>query len=311
MNKTAIKNFAVWARKKLISEITYKAGLLGINETGISAPMENSTSTIQFFDIGTNMPATITGFDISKRNTLVAQVRRVESEGCSYKDAFNQVVEEVAYTWFNRLIAIRFMEVNEYLPSKVRVLSSETTGKNEPDIVTNPYDSDMAFTNADMDLITKLKDENKLDELFRMLFIKQCNKLNDVLPNLFEKTNHYTELLLSISFTDTDGVLRHLVNDIDEEDFKEAVEIIGWLYQYYNTEPKADVFAGLKKNVKITKEKIPAATQLFTPVWIVRYMVENSLGRIAVDKFGAEPVSMGWKYYLKEATQTEEVQNQL
>ena len=225
------------------------------------------------------------------------------------------MIEETAYTWFNRLIAIRFMEVNDYLPSGVRVLSSETEGKNEPDMVTNPFDTDLDFTEAERSAVVQFKTENQLDRLFRMLFIKQCNKLNEILPELFEKTEDYTELLLNISFTDAEGVVAKLVSDIEEDDFnveKEGqIEIIGWLYQYYNSEPKDEVFALLKKNVKITKERIPAATQLFTPHWIVRYMVENSLGRLWLEGHPNEAMKESWKYYLDEAEQEPEVLAQL
>jgi type II restriction/modification system DNA methylase subunit YeeA len=319
MNKTAIKNFAIWARRKLISDITYKSGTIGINEKSILQPLPISTNNVQFFDIGTGKPTEISNHEIEQRNALIKRIKEKESTS-DYKTAFQFVIEEVAYTWFNRLIAIRFMEVNDYLPSRIRVLSSETKGKSEPDMVTTPFDTDMDFSPYEKDRIMQLKDENKLDELFRMLFIKQCNKLNEVLPELFEKTLDYTEFLLNISFTDKDGLVSHLVNDIDEEDFKEAVEIIGWLYQYYNTEPKEEVFALLKKNVKITKERIPAATQLFTPDWIVRYMVENSLGRLWIERERAtSEVSdeylngsyFGWKYYLEEAEQEEEVKIEL
>ncbi|SHJ69109.1 Type II restriction/modification system, DNA methylase subunit YeeA [Dethiosulfatibacter aminovorans DSM 17477] len=306
MNKTAIKNFAIWARRKLISDITYKAGLLGISDKGISEPLPISTDNIQFFDIGTGKPTEIANEEIKQRKALVARIREKESTS-DYETAYQYVVEEVAYTWFNRLIAVRFMEVNDYLPSRVRVLSSEAQGKSEPDIVTTPFDTDMEFTAYEQDRIIQLKDENKLDELFRMLFIKQCNKLNEVLPGLFEKTSDYTEPLLSISFTDQEGIVNHLINDIAEEDFTEAVEIIGWLYQYYNTEPKDEVFALLKKKVKITKERIPAATQLFTPDWIVRYMVENSIGRLWVEGHPDKDLKSEWKYYLEETEQKEEV----
>lgn len=220
MNKTAIKNFAVWARRKLINEITYKAGLIGINEKGILQPLPISTGNIQFFDIGTGKPNEIFDDEIKQRNALVKRIREKESTS-DYKTAFQFVIEEVAYTWFNRLIAIRFMEVNDYLPSRIRVLSSETPAKSEPDMVTAPFDTDMEFSPFETDQIMQLKHENKLDELFRMLFIKQCNKLNEVLPELFEKTADYTELLLTISFTDNDGIVSHLVNDIAEEDFTE------------------------------------------------------------------------------------------
>lgn len=310
MNKTAIKNFAVWARRKLISEITYKASLIGIDEKGILQPLPISTGNIQFFDIGTGKPNEISDHEINQRNALVKRIREKESAS-DYKTAFQFVIEEVAYTWFNRLIAIRFMEVNDYLPSRIRVLSSETPAKSEPDMVTTPFDTDMEFSAYETDQIMQLKQENKLDELFRMLFIKQCNKLNEVLPELFEKTADYTELLLTISFTDGDGIVSHLVNDIAEEDFTEAVEIIGWMYQYYNTEPKDEVFALLKKNVKITKERIPAATQLFTPDWIVRYMVENSLGRLWVEGHPNDDLKDEWKYYLEEAEQEESVKAEL
>lgn len=310
MNKTAIKNFAIWARNKLISEITYKASLVGISEKGISAPLPTSTDNIQFFDIGTGKPTEIANEEVKQRVALVSRIKDKEKTS-DYKTAFQFVMEEVAYTWFNRLVAIRFMEVNEYLPSKIRVLSSEMQGKTEPDMVTTPFDTDMEFSAYETDRIMQLKDENKLDELFRMLFIKQCNKLNELLPELFEKTNDYTEYLLNISFTDKDGIVAHLVTDIEEKDFTEAVEIIGWLYQYYNTEPKEQVFANLKKNIKITKDNIPAATQLFTPDWIVRYMVENSLGRLWVEGHENDSLKSKWHYYLEEAEQEESVKAEL
>ena len=185
MNKTAIKNFAVWARRKLIADITYKAGLIGVSENGIAEPLAQSTRDLQFFDIGTKDYAQVAGKDIDQRNALVKAIREKERDS-DYATAFKAIIEEIAYTWFNRLIAIRFMEVNEYLPSRIRVLSSENPAKNEPDFVTTPFDTDMEFTMAEQDKIMRLKDENKLDELFRMLFIKQCNKLHEILPELFE-----------------------------------------------------------------------------------------------------------------------------
>jgi hypothetical protein len=205
------------------------------------------------------------------------------------------------------------MEVNEYLPSRIRVLSSET-GKVEPDLVTTPFDADLPFTEQEKQTVIQLKLNNQLDEVFRLLFIKQCNALNEILPNLFEKTNDYTELLLSLSVIDEEGVVYHLVHDIAEKDFnvelEGQVEIIGWLYQYYNTEPKDKVF-GRPSGQKIKKEEIPAATQLFTPDWIVRYMVENSLGRLWVEGHPNEELKATWKYYLEEAPQEPEVQTQL
>ena len=312
MNKTALKNFAIWARKKLISDITYSAGLLAVNENGIGEPLPQSRSDLQLFDIGTKDYAEVKGERISQRNSLVSAIRAKAEELDNYKVAFEYIVEEVAYTWFNRMIAIRFMEVNGYLP--IRVLSSES-GKHEPDIVTTPFDAGLEFTGEESGRIYELRDNNRLEELFRMLFIRECNHLHDILPELFEATNDYSELLLSLSYTDKDGVVFHLVNDISEDDFnieKEGqVEIIGWMYQYYNTEPKDKVFAALKKNVKITKENIPAATQLFTPHWIVRYMVENSLGRLWIEGHPDDDLRQGWEYYLDEAEQDPQVQAQL
>lgn len=314
MNKTAIKNFAIWARNKLIADITYKAGLLGITEKEIKSPLPQSTQTVQFFDIGTKEPSSVTGHEIEQRKKLVKEIQR-KAKQTDYSTAYKNVMEEVAYTWFNRLIAIRFMEVNDYLPTRIRVLSSESNGKAEPDLVTHALEASLEYTAYEKDRIIQLKHENKLDELFVMLFIKQCNALNANLPELFEKTSDYTELLLNVSFTDNDGVVHHLVSDISEDDFnvsKEGqVEIIGWLYQYYNTEPKDETFALLKKNVKITKERIPAATQLFTPDWIVRYMVENSLGRLWIESHPNDALKAKWEYYLDEAEQTLEVAEEL
>lgn len=345
MNKTSIKNFAIWARNKLIADIQYRAGLMGITTDGIKDPLPQSTGTMEFYDIGTSEPYAIIGDAIPQRKKLVEVIRRKEKDS-NYATAYKYILEEVAYTWFNRLIAIRFMEVNDYLPSHIRVLSSES-GKIEPDLVTTPFDAELIFTSAEEETVLRLKTENKLDELFRLLFIKQCNALNEILPALFEKTSDYTELLLNLSVVDQDGVVYHLTHDIPEQDFdithpdengevKGQVEIIGWLYQYYNTEPKNAAFA---KTGKITKEEIPAVTQLFTPDWIVRYMVENSLGRIFIDKKKEQGIyadgrsmvemtwdeveakrianeediagQMGWKYYLPEAAQTKEVRQQL
>ena len=302
MNKTAIKNFAVWARQKLISDITYKAGMLGITEDGIAEKLPHSTSDLEFYDIGTKDYAEVSGKEIKQRNALVNAIRKKEKDNGDYKSAFGYVVEEVAYTWFNRLIAIRFMEVNDYLPSGVRVLSSENKAKKEPDLVTTPFDTDLEFTSYEQDRIIQLKDDNKLDELFRMLFIKQCNKLHDVLPELFEKTDDYTELLLTVSFTDSDGVLYHLVHDIEEDDFnveKEGqVQIIGWLYQYYISEKHSSVI-DIKGGKAIKKEDVPAATQLFTTHWVVQYMVDNSLGRYWIERNPESDLKSKLKFYVE------------
>lgn len=310
MNKTAIRNFAIWARNRLIADIKYRAGLMGITENGIADALPQSNSTTEFYDIGTAEPYAINGEEIKQRRALV-DVIRAKEEDSDYAVAYKYIIEEVAYTWFNRLIAVRFMEVNDYLPSHVRVLSAES-GKTEPDIVTNPFDAELNLSSTEEEKIITLKRENKLDEAFKMLFIKQCNALNEILPALFEKTSDYTELLLNLSVIDQDGVVYHLVHDIPEEDFNVSaggqVEIIGWMYQYYNTEPKNDAFA---KKGKITKEEVPAVTQLFTPDWIVRYMVENSLGRLWVEGHPDADLQGKWKYYLEEAEQEPEVQAEL
>ena len=310
MNKTAIKNFAIWARNKLIADVSYDARLIGITEDGIAKPLPQSFGGTQFFDIGTAEPYSISGEAVRQRDKLIEVIQQKEQD-TDYKTAYQYVIEEVAYTWFNRLIAIRFMEVNDYLPSHIRVLSSES-GKLEPDLVTTPFDAELPFTAEEEAQIFQLKQDNKLDEAFRILFLKQCNALNEILPALFEKTKNYTELLLSLSVIDQDGVVYHLIHDIQEDDFNiergGQVEIIGWLYQYYNTEPKAAAFA---KNGKITKEEIPAVTQLFTPDWIVRYMVENSLGRLWVEGHPECDLKENWKYYLEEAQQEPAVQAKL
>lgn len=307
MDKTAIKKFAIWARNKLIADSIYRARLLGITDKGIQAPLPQSTKDAQFFDIGLKEPSAITGDAITQRKNLVAVIQENAKES-TYPEAFSHIMEETAYTWFNRLIAIRFMEVNDYLSA--RVLSSKTPEKIEPDLVTSPFDSDLTFSEDESRQIVDWKMNNQTDDLFRMLFLKECNALNEPLPMLFEKIADYTELLLTLSISDRDGVVWHLVHDIPEDDFRDQVQIIGWLYQYYNTEPKDKVFAR-KSSEKIKKGDIPAATQLFTPDWIVRYMVENSLGRLWIEGHPDEALKEQWKYYLDEAEQEESVQEQL
>mgnify|MGYP003286783081 CR=1 FL=1 len=333
MDKTAIKNYAIWARTKLIEDIKYKASLLGITEKGIADALPQSTTQEQYFDIGTREPYAIRGVQIAQRRSLAEAIKKKAQES-DYLTAYNSIIEEVAYTWFNRFIAVRFMEVNDYLPCKIRVLSA-VDGRQEPDIVQNPFDAKLDYTSAEEELISQHQMNNEGDKLFNMLFVKVCNDLSKVLPQLFEAEQDYTELLLNISYTDQDGLIYKLVHDIPEENFDVnavdeegkpvgQVEIIGWLYQYYNTEPKNETFALLKKNVKITKERIPSATQLFTPDWIVRYMVENSLGRLVISGQGLvdseeERIAkekelaerFGWKYYLPEAKQDADVRKQL
>ena len=323
MNKNAIKKFAIEARKKLIDSVTDKAGMLGITEKSCSEPITKGPD-FEVYQTIAGTEVTLNKRQCEQRRRLVSQI---ESRG------FEAVVEEVAYTWFNRICAIRFMEVNDYLPNRVRVLSSEKEGKMEPDLVTQAPDVDLDLTAQEKEEIINWKmsgTSEDTDKMFGKLFLKQCHQLHDVLPGLFEADSDYMELLFGISYTNKDDVIYMLVNPetgIPEADFNVStlddegnptgqVEIIGWLYQYYNTELKDDTFAKLKKNVKITKERIPAATQLFTPDWIVRYMVENSVGRIWIEHLRAVDPStdekataerFGWKYYLPEADQEEAV----
>lgn len=309
MDKPAIKKFAVWARNKLIADTKYRAGLVGVTETAVAEPLPQSNETVQFFDVGLPQPYRIEGDAVTQRQRFVAELNKETAKQGSYTAAYQTVVDKVAYTWFNRLIAVRYMEVNDLLPSRTRVLSS-ADGRAEPQIVTSPFDAVLDYTPAEQQQIVTLKNDNKLDEAFRLLFLKQCAALGDCLPRLFEQVDDYMPLLLALSFTDKDGVVCHLVNDIPESDWQDAVQIVGWLYQYYNTEPKEQVFANLKKNIKISAENIPAATQLFTPDWIVRYMVENSLGRLWSEGHPDFDKSE-WKYYLDEAPQEPQVAQQL
>ena len=309
MDKPAIKKFAVWARNKLIADTKYRAGLVGVTETTVAEPLPQSNESVQFFDVGLPQPYRIEGDAVTQRQRFVAELNKETAKQGSYTAAYQTMVDKVAYTWFNRLIAVRYMEVNDLLPSRTRVLSS-ADGRAEPQIVTSPFDAVLDYTPAEQQQIVTLKNDNKLDEAFRLLFLKQCAALGDCLPRLFEQVDDYMPLLLALSFTDKDGVVCHLVNDIPESDWQDAVQVVGWLYQYYNTEPKEQVFANLKKNIKISAENIPAATQLFTPDWIVRYMVENSLGRLWGEGHPDFDKSE-WKYYLDEAPQESQVAQQL
>ena len=321
MEKAPIKKFAVEARRKLIADVTFQLERYGITEKGIVEP-QTSTEKELVFDLGNGNTQTIKGEHyVNQYKNLVAHVRGFYTED-DPKQKLEQFIEEIAFTWFNRLIAIRFMEVNRYIP--VRVLSSEIAGQKLPDLVKSPFSGDLEFTDAEKQHIFDLQDANKEDDLFRLLFFKQCNDLSRILPRLFENLEghgSYSELLVVLSFSDPNGVVYRLVNEVDERWFDihatdeegkpiGQVQIIGWMYQYYNTEPKDKVFADLKKNIKISKQNIPAATQLFTPDWIVRYMVENSLGRLWYEGHSDFDKSE-WKYYLDEAPQEPQVEQQL
>lgn len=298
MDKNAVKKFAVNARRKLIDSVSQKAYGLGISKDEIKEVEQiPNGSRIKI----NNYYVYLTDIETEHRERLIEQIE--------YK-GYEQVMEEVAYTWFNRIVAIRFMEVNDYLPTRIRVLSSEDENKVEPDAVTQALDL-VEELGLDREKIYNYQDNNETERLFKYIFIKQCNALGKIMPVMFEKIQDYTELLLPDNLLVEGSVIRDLINNIKEDDFKDQVEIIGWLYQYYISEKKDEVFNGLKKNKKITKENIPAATQLFTPDWIVKYMVENSLGRLWLEGHPNEELKSGWKYYLEEAEQEPNVEKEL
>ena len=288
MNKNAIQKFAIWARNELIAQVSQRAYQYGIDESGFG---DASADTLN--------GRLLTAEEKSQRQELIKQIK---------EKGYKQVMEEVAYTWFNRFIALRFMEVNNYLPSHIRVFS-DASGAFKPEILNDVLHLDLP--GLDSGKVAEYIESNDTEALYRYLLLTQCNALNSALPIMFERMGGYTEMLLPNNILRQDSVLGHMVSDIPEEDWQDAVQIIGWLYQYYNTELKDDTFAQLKKNVKITKERIPAATQLFTPDWIVRYMVENSLGRLWLEGHPNAELHDGWKYYLDEAEQEPEVEAQL
>ena len=308
MDKNAIKKFAVWARTELIARVSLKGVEYGITEDNIEDVNADS--------VGGKV---LTANEKKQRQALIAEIN---------DKGYKQVMEEVAYTWFNRFSALRFMEVNGYLPSHVRVFTDEENNF-KPQIITEAIHLDL--DGLDMEKVYELKDAEKSEELYKYLLIVQCNALNKILPGMFQKIADYTELLLPDNLLREGSVIQQMIELIPEDDWKDAVQIIGWLYQYYNSEKKDDVFTALKKNVKITKENIPAATQLFTPDWIVRYMVENSLGRLWLEGHpdvkeqllpteeeqsayaagNRDPEDTKWHYYLEEAEQEPEVQIQL
>lgn len=293
MNKNAIKKYAIWARRELIDRVSKKAMRCGISPDGAADPDAFSVDGRLLSDT-----------EQCQRRALIA---RVAAHG------YAQTMEEAAYTWFNRLTALRFMEVNGYLPSHVRVFTDDA-GAFRPQILTEAIH--LELPGLDMEQVYALKEANDEEALYRCLLIVQCNALNDILPGMFQRLGDVTELLLPDNLLREGSVIERLVRQgdaasIPEEDWRDQVQIIGWLYQYYNTEPKENVFANLKKNIKVTKETLPAATQLFTPDWIVRYMVENSLGRLWLEGHPNDTLQSAWKYYLSEAEQETSVQQQL
>ncbi|MFB4169022.1 BREX-1 system adenine-specific DNA-methyltransferase PglX [Virgibacillus sp. JSM 102003] len=292
MNKAELKKFAVEARRDLIDKVSLKAEQYGITEDNQEVDIEENYG--QLIVNGKTFP-------IEMKHAVHTLQQRLNKVG------YDQLIEEVAYTWFNRIIAIRYMEVNNYLPDRVNVLSS-STGKNEPDILLQ-YET--MVLDVDHQQINKWLQKNDNEKAYRKLFVAQCNNLNTVLPTLFEKINDYTELLLPDYLLDSEFIISKLVVNQELDDSFKEVEVIGWLYQYYNAEPKDEVFAKLRKNKKAEKNEIPAATQFFTPKWIVQYMVENSLGQLWVEANPNSEIKKSLNYYIEPAEQKKEMNTKL
>lgn len=288
MDKNAIKKYAVWARTELIDRVSQKALQYGITEKHSEPASATAINGV-----------VLSKEEMAQRKALLERIA---------KHGYKQVMEEVAYTWFNRFSALRFMEVNGYLPSRVRVFTDENN-QFKPQIITEAINLELDGLN--MEKVYALKDANDDEGLFKYLIIVQCNALSPIMPGMFQRIDDFTELLFPDNLLRDGSAVQRMIEWIPEEDWKDAVQIIGWLYQFYNIEPKDRVFADLKKNIKISKENIPAATQLFTPDWIVRYMVENSLGRLWVEGHPNDDLKSEWKYYLDEAEQEPDVQAQL
>jgi len=280
MNKTALKNFAINARRELIKKVEAKALKIGITEENIKKAEIESSDAIYIDGRQLSKP------EKKQRDKLISRINQI---------GFKRVVEEVAYTWFNRFTALRFMEVNDYLPTGVRVLSSSNPENPEPDIIKEALNIDLE---VDKEYVYDLKINNKTEELFKYLIIKQCNDLNKYLPFMFKTIDDYTEILFPEGLLAKDSFVRQMTDTsvIPEEDWKN-VEIIGWLYQYYIAEEKDRV---IKAKKKYKTEEIPYATQLFTPDWIVRYMVQNSLGRYWVESHPEDrDLIENWEFYLE------------
>ena len=288
MNKNAIQKFAIWARNELIAQVSQRAYQYGIDESGFG---DASADTLN--------GRLLTAEEKSQRQELIGRIK---------EKGYKQVMEEVAYTWFNRFIALRFMEVNNYLPSHIRVFS-DATGAFKPEILNDVLHLDLP--GLDSGKVAEYIESNDTEALYRYLLLTQCNALNSALPVMFERMGGYTEMLLPNNILRQDSVLGHMVSDIPEEDWQDAVQIIGWLYQYYNTELNAVVYDGNMSKSRIPKELLPAATTIYTPDWAIRYMVENSLGRLCLEGHPNAELRGGWKYYLDEAEQEPDVEAQL
>ena len=279
MNKSSLKIFAIEARKELMEKMRTRLEILRITKNGIEK-------------------AKVIGKEVEVKGTLYPK-ESYDSLIRKYKQVgYEELIEESAYTWFNRLTALAFMEANGYIEEKM-IFNNGV--KNEPAIIDNYYEFEF-FKNLDSDLqkeLHNLRDENtpnSIEKLYSILMEEKCEDLSNIMPFMFKKKGTYSDILFPTGLLMENSLLVRLREEIGEE---APIELIGWLYQYYNSEKKDEVFEGLKKNKKITKENIPAATQLFTPDWIVKYMVENSLGKLALESTGInENLKNNWKYYI-------------
>ena len=288
MDKNTIKKYAVWARRELIERVMQRAMLYGITSESYGDPDAES--------VNGNL---LSPGERQQRRALVANI---QAKG------FEQVMEEAAYTWFNRFAALRFMEVNGYLPSYIRVFTNDA-GEFKPQILSEAIH--LELPGLDMERVYELESANESGKLFKYLLIVQCNALNRILPVMFQKIDDYTELLLPDNLLREGSVIERMVAEIPEEDWKDSVQILGWLYEAYNIERNAIVYDGTLSKSRIPKDLLPAATTIYTPDWPVRYMVENSLGRLWLEGHPNDELKAGWKYWLDEAQQEPDAEAKL
>lgn len=288
MDRNVVKSFAIWARQELIQRVTLKAAEYGIEKD--KKIDEDATSHIGYV---------FNEEEVEKRKKLIERVEEI---------GFDETIEEVAYTWFNRFIALRFMEINGYLPCKMRIFTDEEN-RFEPQILKEIASAEICGIH--LEKVNEYLANCDREGVFRYIILCECNDLGRILPQIFKEIDDYCELLFPDNLLREDSVIDTMIKMIPQEEWKNQVQIIGWLYQYYNSEVKEEVFADLKRNKKITKDRIPAATQLFTPDWIVRYMVENSLGKLWILGHGNSDISKNWRYYLDSPPQSEDTLEKL
>ena len=291
MNKSELKNFAIRARLSLRERVQARAALYGVTPAACANKTIASSADFRRLDGGV-----LTGREIRQRAALIARVTQI---------GYESAMEEAAYTWFNRIVAIKYLQEHNLLPLPLRALP-DAPGET-PQLLRQAQD--VTLPGVDPDTVLQLLDQNRADELYKYLLIALCNALAEPLPGMFETIREECDLLFPDSLLKEDSVLGELARL--EPDSWQEIQVIGWLYQYYNTQLKDETFELLKKNVKITRERIGAATQLFTPEWIVRYMVENSLGRLWLEVHPDENLRMKWRYFMDEAPQTPEVTEKL